>query len=103
MLLSDEADQFFFICGGKDFHECDPVHGPHDGHDVPVDIRKILAVFPSRVVYCDETHYLRLYVNYLRKKLEANPSDPKYILTERGVGYRFVDYKRERDRKAKDS
>ncbi len=53
--------------------------------------------------YRDETHYLRLYVNYLRKKLEANPSDPKYILTERGVGYRFVDYKRERDRKANDS
>ena len=53
--------------------------------------------------YRDETHYLRLYVNYLRKKLEANPSDPKYILTERGVGYRFVDYKRERDRKANGS
>ena len=53
--------------------------------------------------YRDETHYLRLYVNYLRKKLEANPSDPKYILTERGVGYRFVDYKRERDRKANES
>lgn len=45
--------------------------------------------------YRDETHYLRLYVNYLRKKLEADPSDPKYILTERGVGYRFVDYKRD--------
>ena len=48
--------------------------------------------------YRDETHYLRLYVNYLRKKLEADPSKPKYILTERGVGYRFVDYKRERQR-----
>ncbi len=47
--------------------------------------------------YRDETHYLRLYVNYLRKKLEADPSDPKYILTERGVGYRFVDYKRDRE------
>ena len=53
--------------------------------------------------YRDETHYLRLYVNYLRKKLEADPSDPKYILTERGIGYRFVDYKRDRDRKADDS
>jgi two-component system KDP operon response regulator KdpE len=48
--------------------------------------------------YRDETHYLRLYVNYLRQKLEADPSDPKYILTERGVGYRFVDYKRDRER-----
>ena len=44
--------------------------------------------------YQDEPHYVRLYVNYLRKKLEEDPSNPKYILTERGVGYRFVDYRR---------
>jgi two-component system KDP operon response regulator KdpE len=44
--------------------------------------------------YQDEPHYVRLYVNYLRQKLEEDPSNPKYILTERGVGYRFVDYKR---------
>jgi DNA-binding response OmpR family regulator len=50
--------------------------------------------------YRDETHYLRLYVNYLRKKLEEDPSDPKYILTERGIGYRFVDYKRDREQDA---
>jgi two-component system KDP operon response regulator KdpE len=45
--------------------------------------------------YRDEPHYVRLYINYLRKKLEEDPANPKYILTERGVGYRFVDYKRE--------
>ncbi len=45
--------------------------------------------------YRDEPHYVRLYINYLRQKLEADPSDPKYILTERGVGYRFVDFRRE--------
>jgi len=44
--------------------------------------------------YRDEPHYVRLYVNYLRQKLEQDPANPKYILTERGVGYRFVDYKR---------
>jgi DNA-binding response OmpR family regulator len=44
--------------------------------------------------YRDEPHYVRLYVNYLRQKLEEDPANPKYILTERGVGYRFVDYKR---------
>jgi two-component system KDP operon response regulator KdpE len=46
--------------------------------------------------YRDETHYVRLYVNYLREKIEADPSNPKYILTERGIGYRFVDYNKER-------
>ncbi len=45
--------------------------------------------------YRDEPHYVRLYINYLRQKLEATPSDPKYILTERGVGYRFVDFRRD--------
>jgi two-component system KDP operon response regulator KdpE len=44
--------------------------------------------------YRDETHYLRLYINYLRQKLEKDPAHPEYILTERGVGYRFVDYRR---------
>ncbi len=46
--------------------------------------------------YRDEPHYVRLYVNYLRKKLEKDPSNPKYILTERGVGYRFIDYESDR-------
>ncbi len=44
--------------------------------------------------YRDEPHYVRLYINYLRQKLEKDPSNPKYILTERGVGYRFYDYRR---------
>jgi two-component system KDP operon response regulator KdpE len=51
--------------------------------------------------YRDEPHYVRLYINYLRQKLEKDPSDPQYILTERGVGYRFVDYEREKKDKKK--
>lgn len=43
--------------------------------------------------YRDEAHYVRLYVNYLREKIEEDPANPKYILTERGIGYRFIDYK----------
>jgi DNA-binding response OmpR family regulator len=43
--------------------------------------------------YRDEAHYVRLYVNYLREKIEEDPANPKYILTERGVGYRFVDFR----------
>ncbi len=37
-----------------------------------------------------ETHYLRVFVGTLRKKIEENPNYPKYIITESGVGYRFV-------------
>jgi two-component system KDP operon response regulator KdpE len=44
--------------------------------------------------YRDEPHYVRLYINYLRQKIEDDPANPKYILTERGIGYRFVDYRR---------
>lgn len=44
--------------------------------------------------YRDEPHYVRLYINYLRKKLEKDPANPQYILTERGAGYRFVDFRR---------
>ncbi len=38
----------------------------------------------------DQSHYLRIYVNQLRKKIEKNPSEPKHLLTEPGVGYRLI-------------
>jgi two-component system KDP operon response regulator KdpE len=46
--------------------------------------------------YRDEPHYVRLYINYLRQKIEKDPANPKYILTERGVGYRFIDFRRDK-------
>ncbi|RME46418.1 MAG: DNA-binding response regulator [Chloroflexi bacterium] len=39
--------------------------------------------------YVDDTGYVKRYIWYLRQKLEDDPSHPKYILTERGFGYRF--------------
>jgi DNA-binding response OmpR family regulator len=44
--------------------------------------------------YREESHYLRLYITYLRQKIEPDLAHPRYILTERGVGYQFVDFKK---------
>ena len=43
--------------------------------------------------YREEEHYVRLYVSYLRNKIEPDPAHPRYILTEKGLGYRFVDFR----------
>lgn len=45
------------------------VWGPHDVH---------------------ENHYLRVFVANLRRKIEGNPTQPRYLITEQGVGYRFA-------------
>jgi two-component system, OmpR family, KDP operon response regulator KdpE len=39
--------------------------------------------------YDTETHYLRVYMGQLRRKLEADPARPRHLLTEAGMGYRF--------------
>ncbi|HEX5804747.1 MAG TPA: response regulator [Macromonas sp.] len=41
--------------------------------------------------YLEHTHYLRLYMGQLRAKLEADPADPRLLLTEPGVGYRLAE------------
>jgi len=38
----------------------------------------------------EDTHYLRVYMVQLRKKIEADPSRPRHLVTETGVGYRFI-------------
>jgi two-component system KDP operon response regulator KdpE len=42
------------------------------------------------VGYQHETHYLRVFINQLRQKIETDPARPKWIVTESGIGYRFV-------------
>ncbi|MEU6132770.1 response regulator [Saccharopolyspora sp. NPDC047091] len=39
--------------------------------------------------YADEFHYLRVYIAQLRRKLEDDPSRPRHLITEAGMGYRF--------------
>jgi two-component system, OmpR family, KDP operon response regulator KdpE len=57
---------------------------------IPIEHSKLLqAIWGPE--YGSELEYLRSYVRFLRKKIEANPARPEYILTEPWVGYRFRD------------
>jgi two-component system KDP operon response regulator KdpE len=59
---------------------------------------RIGKVVPHRVLlsavwgdeFVDDTHYLRIYVGYLRRKLEDRPAVPRYLLNEWGTGYRLA-------------
>ncbi len=66
------------------------------------DLLRILASHPDKVIshqqilqevwgpaYVEETQYLRVYIGHLRQKLEDDAAEPKLIITEPGVGYRF--------------
>lgn len=67
------------------------------------DILKILAQNAGKVlthhqllkavwgdIYSEDTHYIRVYIGQIRRKIEPNPTQPKYIITESGVGYRLM-------------
>jgi two-component system KDP operon response regulator KdpE len=57
----------------------------------PIEFR-LLALLLQKVwgwEYVDDLDYVRIYISHLRKKIEVNPSLPKYIITEPGVGYYF--------------
>jgi two-component system KDP operon response regulator KdpE len=75
-------------------------------HLTPIefDLLRVLAQNQGRLVthrtllrevwgpeYADATHYLRVHVAHMRAKLEADPSRPRYLVTEPGVGYRLRD------------
>ena len=40
--------------------------------------------------YLQETNYLKVYIRHLRQKLEEDPANPMYILTERSIGYKIA-------------
>ncbi len=67
------------------------------------ELLKILAQFRGRVVthkyllkavwgnnYDEDTHYIRVYIGQLRRKIEENPTQPRHIVTESGIGYRMM-------------
>lgn len=73
-------------------------------HLTPIEYRLLIVMVghPGKVLtqrnllreiwgpsYVESSHYLRVYVGHLRQKLEDDPTQPKYFLTETGVGYRF--------------
>jgi two-component system, OmpR family, KDP operon response regulator KdpE len=78
-----------------------------DGHEVKLtpkeyDLLRVMVTHAGKVITHQqllrqvwgpgslyETHYLRVYVGQLRQKLEPDPAQPRYILTEPGVGYRL--------------
>lgn len=74
-------------------------------HLTPMEYRLLthLIAQPDRVIthrqllkavwgpaYVDQTHYVRVHMANLRKKIERDPSMPRHLVTEAGVGYRFV-------------
>ncbi len=67
------------------------------------EIVKLLAQHAGRVLthkqllkavwgtaYDGDTHYIRVYIGQIRRKIEKNPAQPKYIITESGIGYRLM-------------
>ncbi|WP_054179913.1 two-component system response regulator KdpE [Trabulsiella odontotermitis] len=81
------------------------VRGGEEIHLTPIEFR-LLAVLlnnPGKVLTqrqllnqvwgpnaIEHSHYLRIYMGHLRQKLEADPARPQHLLTETGIGYRFI-------------
>jgi two-component system, OmpR family, KDP operon response regulator KdpE len=79
--------------------------GDREIHLTPIEYRLLttLVKYAGRVIThrqllkevwgpgnVEETHYLRVYMAQLRRKLETDPARPQYLLTEPGVGYRLT-------------
>ncbi len=60
----------------------------HNAGKVVTHRQLLLAIWGSN--YQEQSQYLRVYIGQLRRKIEADPSQPAYIITEPGVGYRLM-------------
>lgn len=102
---TDGLSQLSFGDVSVDFSDRSVSRGGEPVHLTPIEFRLLayLGNHVGRVVthrqilqevwgpaHADDTHYLRIYMGHLRQKLEENASNPRYLLTEAGVGYRFV-------------
>jgi len=90
--LQVNFDERLAIVGGRPVHLRPTEHRllhlliEHAGHTLPFT-RILDEVWGAG--YQNEVHYVHLYVTYLRQKIEPIPSQPRYILTRRGLGYQF--------------
>ena len=66
-----------------------PVAGGHGGKRRPGCHEPAAAARGMGAVACRNSHYLRIYMGHLRHKLEDDPAQPRYLLTETAVGYRL--------------
>lgn len=91
---------------GIDLTEHRVQRGGNDVHLTPIEFRLLAALAKHRgkvlthrqllrevwgAAHVESAHYLRIYMRALRHKIEPEPAQPRYLLTEVGVGYRLVD------------
>ena len=86
-----EPDNIKLLLASPDFANLQKliIDGLLKMHTRPVIKRQVLsAVWGAN--HLEDTHYLRVYMGHLRRKIEADPSQPRHLVTETGIGYRFV-------------
>jgi len=105
-LSGKEQKAAVFVAGELriDFLKHEVFCGDREIHLTPIEYRllKVLAHNVGRVMthrqllkevwgpgYVEQTHYLRVFMNQLRKKIEVDSTRPQFLLNEPGVGYRF--------------
>ena len=107
-LIADEQNIPQFIAGGLriDLAARRVFRDENEVHLTPIEYRLLttLVRHAGKVLthqflltevwgprYVNQSHYLRIFMANLRRKLEADPARPQFLLTEQGVGYRFAD------------